>query len=284
MALNTSGNPNTNDYVLGRGIIYLAKLDPATDLPDANGFRDLGNAPAFKVTVTTESLKHQSSRTGFKTTDVDVIISREISAVAFDLEEQNDQNIALFFMGNTNSAETNAAVAGFAEYQMIPAVKLGSWYQIKDSTGVRAYNITAANLTVEISGAPDTALVLGTDYLVNEEMGLIQFIHTPSVLVDDGDPIDVTLAAAAGAGNVDQVFGLVAEAATYAVMFIEENPIDSSAMKEWLFHKVQIAPTGDLEKIGDTIGKMSFAGGAQKCNAAIRADSPYVTVTDLAAA
>lgn len=278
MSLNRTGTPDTNDIVIGRGKVYIAANSSVTDLPVEDAFRDCGNCPAFTVTVTTESLKHQSSMTGYKTTDIDVIISREISAVAFDLEEQSDQNLALWLLGTLGSAQTNAAVAGFADYAMIPVVTLGKWYPIKSSTGVRAYNITAGNVTVQKT--PATALVLGTDYELNLEMGLI-FFKTTGVVVVNGDSIDVTLAAAAGAGTVDRVFALMDTARTYSIIFVEENPNDGSALKEYRFHKVQVAPTGDLAKISDDWGKMSFSGSAQKSNATSLATSPYVTITDL---
>lgn len=279
MALNKTGTPDTNDIVLGRGKLYIAANDSSTDLP-TTGFRDCGNCPAFTVTVTTESLKHQSSMTGYKTTDIDVVISREISAVAFDLEEQSDQNLALWMLGTTSSAQTNGTVAGFTEYAMITSVTKGLWYPIVNSTGVRCYNITTGNLTVEKSGSPDTPLVEGTDYVLNTEMGLI-FFKTTSSTLSNSDQVDVTLAAAAGAGTVDKVFALMDSARTYCVLFIEENPNDGSALKEYRFHKVQVAPSGDLAKISDDWGKMSFSGSAQKSNATSLSASPYVTITDL---
>lgn len=277
MSYNRLGTPNTKDYVLGRGIVYISPLDSA-DLPNP-AWSDLGNAPNFTVTMATESLKHQSSRTGFKTTDVDIIISREISAVAFDLEEQNDQNVALWLLGTANQAQTNAAVAGFAEYQMVLAVILGRWYDIQSSTGVRAFKVLTANVLLEKDDVVDVALVEGTDYVLDLEMGRF-FLLTTATNIANGDPLNCTLTADGTAPTVDKVFGLIAPSTFYAVKFVEENPIDNSAKREWQFHRVQPGPSGDLAKIGDTIGAMKFSGAASKNNNARYSASPYCTVSD----
>ena len=39
---NTTGLPQTEDYNLGRGIIYLATINATTGKPDAGGWRDVG--------------------------------------------------------------------------------------------------------------------------------------------------------------------------------------------------------------------------------------------------
>ena len=73
--VNTTGVPNTNDYNLGRGIVYFSLLD-TNGLP-TGGYRDLGNAPEFNVSFETETLEHQASRLGLKVTDKEVVISQK---------------------------------------------------------------------------------------------------------------------------------------------------------------------------------------------------------------
>ena len=55
--LNLTGQPNTDDYNLGRGVVYFATLDSATERPKS--YRDMGNAPEFNITVTVEDVRHQ---------------------------------------------------------------------------------------------------------------------------------------------------------------------------------------------------------------------------------
>lgn len=277
MGLNDTGTPNVNNYNLGRGIGYIALLD-ANDLPTEKQ-RDLGNIPSFTTTVTTESLQHQSSRTGFKTTDVDIITSREQS-LSFELEEQDYQNLALFLLGTATENVTNAAVAGFAEYTMATDVVLGRWYNIQNSSGVRAYGIDKTKLTVEKSGAPDVALVENTDYTVDEEGGRIFLLHNATNIAA-GDEMDVTLAADGTASAVDQVSSLTGSAAYYQITFMRENPVNSSKREEWVFRKVQLGPNGDLGLVSDEIGKMGFSGRLSASGNALHTASPYLLVTDM---
>ena len=57
---NSTGTTQTQDYNLGRGVLYIAALDGTTGLPGP--YRDLGNAPSFALNVSVEELIHQSSR------------------------------------------------------------------------------------------------------------------------------------------------------------------------------------------------------------------------------
>lgn len=268
---NLTGLSKTEDYNLGRGRVMVAKL--SSDVPDANGYRDLGNVPSFKITDSAEVLKHFSSRSGLKVLDREIVLSQEFK-LSFDAEEVNDDNLALFMSGE-RAAYTNAAIAGFAEHQMITAVKKGRWYPIKSGAGARAYDIDAADLTVEKSGAPDTALVLDTDYVLDLEMGLV-FFKTTGVVLADGDPVDVTLAADAGAAVVYEVRALTTSGDRFSVMFISENAGDGDAKREYVFHKVNLKASGDFDLISDQVGKMSFEGAAET-NETADANSPTCT-------
>ena len=76
---NTLGTPQTDDYNLGRGILYFATLG-SDGRP--NEYRDLGNVPEFNLSIEVETLEHQSSRQGLKVVDKEVVISQAVN-VAF---------------------------------------------------------------------------------------------------------------------------------------------------------------------------------------------------------
>lgn len=280
MSLNRTGTYDTTELLLGRGILYVTDLDADTGLPATGAWFDMGAISEMNETITTEKFEHFNSRTGFKTKDVSVVSSREM-AVSFQIESLGAQNLARFLIGTSTGGVTNGAVAGFTEYTMITNVEKGRWYDIVNSSGVRCYNITPGNLTVEKSGAPDTALVLDTDYTLDAEMGRIFILTTGVVLMSGVDEVDVTLTAAAGAGTVDTVSSLTAASGFVALKFIGENPLDSSQRQERLYHKVALAPNGDLGLISDEAAKMGFEGVVQQSNATAHASNPYSLVTDL---
>ena len=275
--LNTTGLPNTADYNLGRGIIYVSTL--LNGLPDASGWRDLGNAPEFSVSNEVETLEHQSSRQGLKITDKEVTISQKIN-LAFTLDEINFQNLALLFSGTALSEPTvNPAIAGFGPIDQTTAVVLGRHYDITSlagQTGVRAYDIATANLTLnETSGAP-VLMVEGTDYTVDEKNGRV-FILSTAVNIVAGEPFSVTLAADAGAENVDEVRALTQTTVTVALKFISENPANNDQQTEYKFHQVGLKAEGDFALIGDEFTTMGFTAVAESQPLA-DADSPVLTV------
>src|SRR5262245_43608037 len=139
MGKNTSGLPNTGDYVLGRGKVYGALIDTVTEKPTAAGWRDLGNAPEFTLSLETEKLEHQSSMEGLKVVDKEVTLSQKMS-IGFSLDEINDQNLSEWLSGETAS-HTNTAIAGFSNVTQSSAVVLGRWYDLVNGSGERAYDI-----------------------------------------------------------------------------------------------------------------------------------------------
>lgn len=272
--INTTGKPRTTDYQLGRGKLYAATLTEGV----AGAYRDLGNCPEFSVTGEIESLEHQSSRGGLRVTDKRVTLSQTLN-ISFTLDEINHENLALFYAGSVDTSTVNAAIAGFAEHEMIASVEKGRWYDIKSGAGLRAFDIEAADLTVE-EGV--NALVLNTDYELDLEMGRIFFLPSSSA-VSNGDAINVTLAAEATARTLQQVAGLLSSSVPVALKFIAENPANSDVKTEYQFHQVTFSPEGDSSLIGDDWTTLPFSGTAER-NETVSDTSKTLTITTLAPA
>jgi hypothetical protein len=279
MAKNLTGLPNTGDYTLGRGIVYESEIVTATEKPNDNGWRDLGNATEFNVSLETEKLEHKSSRTGLQIIDKEVVLSQKMT-INFSLDELNDENVAAFLSGSTAS-HTNVAIAGFADYEMVSAVVLGRWYDIVSSTGERAYDIESVDVALtETSGAP-VSLVENTDYTLDLKMGRI-FLLSTATNIAAGEPLSITLTAEATASPVEEVRGMTQGNLVRAVKFIGENPANSNKKREYQFHKVTLASEGDLALIGDEYAVMAFSGTVESSVLA-DADAPFVRIRDHAA-
>lgn len=266
---NTTGIPNTQDYNLGRGIVYFAPL--VDNLPGA--YRDLGNAPEFNISIETETVEHQSSRQGLRVVDKEVVISQKVT-LSLTLDEFNHENLALVFSGET-ADHTNAAIAGFAEHEMIAAVELGRHYDIVNAAGARAYDIESSDLLVENADTPGV-LVEGTDYTLDLEMGTIFFLSSATG-ISAGEAVDVTLTAEVTAGAVHEVRGLKSSAVTGALKFVSINPANNDKKTEYQFHQVALKPTGDLALISDEFGTMTLEGAAER-NLIASPNSPTLTV------
>lgn len=276
--LNLSGDTDPQSYRLGRGKIMVASL--SSYLPDDNGFRDLGNAPEVNVTIETETLEHVSSREGTKTVDKEVPLSQKMK-ISFQIDEINFQNLALFYSGEAVAdAITNPAVAGAADVVLVTsapdlAAVGGRWYQLKVS-GVRCYDIDSTKLSLKSDTAGDNnTLIEGTDYEVWEKQGMVKLL-TGSTLIDEGDDVEFTLTADAGAVAPAEVRALTQTTQTLAILFIEENPVDGDTETEHLFHQVQLKPQGDFGLISDEFSALGFEGIVER-NATADANSPYCT-------
>lgn len=279
----TTGKPKTDDYNLGRGILYFAPIDAVSGRP--KDFRDLGNAPAFTITSDTETLQHFSSRSGLKTLDKEVTISRAMSA-GFSLDEWNNNNLADLLSGALSS-DVNSAVLGFTQWQPVAdgdVVPLRH-YELRNSAGLRSYDVSKADVTIKTTNATPVTLVLGTDYEVNEQEGTYFLLGTAAVAlaVTNVEGLTVVLAAKGGAAATIHVVDVQTRASVVgALKFVSENAVDGSKI-EFTFHQVTLKAEGDLSLIGDEWGEMTFTSAAEE-NVLSDANSPTLTIKNIPAA
>lgn len=262
--INTTGNPNTSDYNLGRGIVYFGSIDSTTGLVDASGYRDLGNAPEFTVTIDKEELEHFSSRAGLKVLDKNFVISQEVG-LSFQLDELNFQNLGLFLSGNTATFDNGHDTTG-TDIIITAAIVQGRWYDIYNSNSStakrRVYNMGATGYAFTFENGSAAAAVEGTDYVLDRKMGRIQVKLGSSILANAGTlRMDVS-AAATTPKDLDQVTALSQGTIEGALKFVSENPGTLNEQAEYQFHRVQIAADGELALISDEVTTMSFTGKA----------------------
>lgn len=279
---DTTGTYDTKDYVLGRGKIYLSELD-ANGLPST--WRDIGNVPSFNISVAEEELEHFTTREGLKVRDKTVTLSKDVT-FTFSMDTINDQNFALFFSGETVDY-TNPAIAGITQWQIIADGAINDpanlvWYEIKDSSGNRAYGITAADVTLETTETVPVTLVLDTDYEVREKEGLFRLLESSAVSTARGtsDGVQLTLAANAGAKNVDEVRALTTDTQLFAMKFVMENPANDDEVTEFQFHQAKLRADGDLAAISEEWQEMPMSGSAD-ANSVASPDSPTLTIRTL---
>jgi len=277
---DTTGTYDTNDYTLGRGVMYLSEIDSTTGLPKK--WRDVGNVPDFTVNVAEEELEHFTSRTGLKTRDKTVTLSKDLQ-MSFAFDTINDKNLALFLSGET-ADYTNAAVAGFAEWSIIADGEIDAdpqlvWYQLESSTAVRAYGIELADLTLATTNVAPVTLVEGTDYEVLTTSGMFRLLDSAAVqtAITNVEGITAVLVANAGAVDMDEVRGLTTSAVQVAMMFQAVNPANADEPTEFIFHQVKLRADGDMNMIGDDWTQMPF-GGTVESNTKASPDSPHVTI------
>lgn len=95
--------PNTDNYTLGKGVVFFDQLISGA----YQGERDLGNAPVFTFNIALEKLEHYSSRGGLKAKDKE-IISQITPGLAFTLDEVNKENLSLLTLGDVSTVTQTA--------------------------------------------------------------------------------------------------------------------------------------------------------------------------------
>ncbi len=278
--LRTSGLADPGDYVIGRGKVYFASVD-------TNGYpleyRDLGNCPDFKITVASTKVEHQSSRSGLKTTDKEIVVQQTVS-FSFALDEINFDNLALFMSGTvaTDRSQANTAVVGVNNVWLSGK---GRWYDLfnvadltaayppaSDPFAKRIYNVnTGVTPTVKVHGAGSN-LTVNTDYTFDFEQGRI-FIPTTSS-VTGTEKLDVSFTPVTS--TVEEVRSLTRSSVQGALRFEQINPVDSETTI-YQFHGVTLAADGDFSLIGDDFSKIGFTGKAE-AREAISPNSPTLTI------
>jgi hypothetical protein len=91
-------SPSILNYFIGTGIL-------SWQAGGAGAFRDLGNAPSFRMKPTLTKIEHNSSRDGSRSVDRTLISGQKIE-VTIELEEITPANLAMAFLGeqSQNSA------------------------------------------------------------------------------------------------------------------------------------------------------------------------------------
>lgn len=238
----------SENYTLGRGELHFDKFVPGTR--NKTGERYLGNSPEVNMSTESETLDHFNSDRGIRVKDKSIVLEKSDSG-SFILDEINNENVALWFLGDV-AVLAQSASASIVENYAAARVKEGTYLQLGQSisnpTGNR--NITVTSVTSDPVG---TTHVVNTDYTVDAELGRVYIV--PGGGIDTGDPLIITYATAAS--TREQV--VVGDGTTIegSLRFISFNP--SGPRRDFLWPYVQLRADGDFALKGDEWQQLSFA-------------------------
>ena len=156
--------PNVKNLVRGGAIVYF-------DRGNTGAYVDLGNIPEWSASTPTQFVEHKTARSGA------IIMDRreptEFSNMyKFGMEELNTFNLALLFNSATPSAFSQSSAT--ATTLNIATPTLGMAYPLG------AYKVT--NVVVKVL---TVTKVLGVDYSLEADLGMIVPLPTGSILNTD---------------------------------------------------------------------------------------------------
>ena len=221
----------TENYTLGKGKLL---FQPA----GTNGFIDLGNSPNFTVSQAVEKKEHFSSRSGLQVKDA-TVVTKITGAGKFTLDEPNITNLNFFIMGDVIADISQTS--GSLTLQAFTA-REDKWI----SLGKRKLS------SVVVKDVADAiTYVLGTDYVLDADAGLLMALSTGAIVEADVLHVSCSYAAVtmnrADGGSKTQWEG--------DFWFVGDPP---QGKIQDVKGYVNLAPDGDIPMIGEDWQSFGF--------------------------
>jgi len=219
-----------DNQTLGRGKVHFSPFISGTYTPE--GYRYVGNTPAFSLNVKSNTLDHFNADAGVRVKDRSVTTETNITG-SLECDDIQLENMAQFFLGTQATlAQTSATAATYTQN----AVKQGRFYQVGATpslpTGVRSIS----SVVVTVASTPKT---LGTDYTIDLETGMLGIVTGGGIA--DGANVLVTFDRAVK--SRDQVISGTNQQKG-AVWFVSANP--EGAKFDYVLPYCLITPNGDF--------------------------------------
>lgn len=236
----------TNEYAIPRGRVYFDRFDGA-GLP--TGEIALGNCPGFTFTADTEKAEHFSSETGLAEKDAALIVKVNRTG-KLTCDNFSMANLALFVSG---SEETQSQSAGTVTDEL-HTVSKGRIYQL-GAGALAPAGVRLISTVVVKNEAGAVTYVLGTDYVLDTDLGRLQIIAAGAIA--DASVVKVTYTT--GAKSWPRVKSGATAEVSGALRVIADNA--SGTNRDWFMPKVTLTPSGDLPIIqeGTDFTSMEFS-------------------------
>jgi len=194
------------------------------------GYLDLGNCSEFNVDITVEKLDHYSSRQGLKVKDKSIANQIEGKA-SFTLDEMHTSNLALFFMTDTVTPNTQSLATGTS-------------LNITAPIAGRVYFLGATNVSsvVVTSNPSGTTFAVTTDYTVNAEAGYIQLTEGTTITGN------ITVTFNVAADTSETLYAGITTGAVGTIHFVADP---GTGNINDIIAKGTITPTGSMPFISD---------------------------------
>lgn len=152
-------------YFSGQGKVYAATRN-TNGTVDADAYRDIGNVPSLSITLETDVLEHQESRTGSRLTDLRLVRDRK-ATISLTLESFSKENLMMLLYG-TSATIAGATVTSGSE--VLPTVTIG------DVVALNYTNLTSFTGIYDNGASPISA----SAYTVDLAGGMVTFSAIPS--------------------------------------------------------------------------------------------------------
>ncbi len=216
--------------LLVAGNVRIGRL---TDTGAFVGFLDPLNTTKLAITQPDPDKKIRTSR--MKDTlgqALDTVFIAKPTEMTIDFDDQPAEILAMAMIGNIAAISQGSGSATDEAVSLIP----GRWVDLAHG------NIAASGFNVSTAAAPSTPLVLGTDYSVDYDIGLIKALEGGALSITTACLIDYSYAARSG----KRVTGATAPTINCRILLDGKNLANGRACKLEIDYAV-LAPTGDID-------------------------------------
>lgn len=250
-----TGITSVGNRVLGRGEVHFAPFNN-TENQTPDGFRYLGNSPAFGMTTATQMLDHFNMDHGIKQRDQSIPL--EITRTAtLELDNIDFANLAYLFFGISEEIVTAGGSVGPETVNNGIGVTPGLEYYV----GVTAQTPFGAGELTWHSGSTGPYLLLkdavpttyteGTDYTVDIAKGSFTIVIGGAIAADTVLNVAYKTAANTIVQTISGATPLEGQ-----IRFKADNP--AGANIDYLFTWVKLTPDGEFALKGETWMTMKF--------------------------
>ena len=247
-----------NNFVLGRGRVYVARVSPGGKQPGP--YRYVGISRELNLTAETEDLEHSSSEAGVNEVDDRIQLSVTRTGT-LTIEDIDFKNLGLFFFGSAGSG-AQAVDSGNQTWTLSGALLKDLLDFGEDDTSQILVGATAANplgaralqstpLTVagmNSAGTPQAVtLAQNTDWeVVDLARGTIRLLDTNKTYSATGDAILSRITVTYRRAAIASVEQMVSGGTPFegSLKLFENNARGSNSI--WTLPLVTISPNGDL--------------------------------------
>ena len=137
----------------------------------AIGFLDFGNIVAFTPSLDVNKQEHVGSYRGVRRIDKTIVTQNKFS-YKLTCDEWNLENIRILFGADDAAGHTQAALSAVVGETLgftAVAAKIGRWYDLRTSAGLRLRDITTATIATKVEG---------TDFVLDLKLARVKFLTT----------------------------------------------------------------------------------------------------------
>lgn len=226
---------------LGAGDLYINRIVAGVK----QGLQGPYEAIKFEIKPNVDVKELVSKSRGNYGNVIESVALNQPGDFSIELAEVNKESMVLALLGTTSALSQGAA--GSITAESIPDVALDVWIPVSKA------NLTGSQTVTHSSGSP--TYVLGTDYLVNAQLGWVKFLSTGAVVAGDDPKITSTYGTTVGtriAGGTQSE--LRAEFVLDGINLADRLPCIVRV------HEGVIAADAAFDFLGDDFGTVSLPG------------------------